>query len=57
MALDDVIVDGFTAANVRASFAAVTLGPGPVNFTPSVIAALLIIVPAAARGAPAARAP
>ncbi|MDP9033988.1 MAG: glycosyl hydrolase family 28 protein [Myxococcota bacterium] len=33
--LDDVIVDGILPSNVKASFAAVTLGPGSVNFVPS----------------------
>ncbi|MDP9152527.1 MAG: glycoside hydrolase family 28 protein [Myxococcota bacterium] len=33
--LDDVVVDGILASNVKASFAATTLGPGPVNFVPS----------------------
>jgi polygalacturonase len=33
--LDNVIVDGITAAEVTASYADVTLGPGNVNFTPS----------------------
>ncbi|HUL60492.1 MAG TPA: glycosyl hydrolase family 28 protein [Anaeromyxobacteraceae bacterium] len=35
VALDDVIVDGLAATNVHASYASVTLGPGPVNLTPS----------------------
>ncbi len=33
--LDNVVVDGITAANVQASYTNVTLGPGNVNFTPS----------------------
>jgi polygalacturonase len=33
--LDNVVVDGVTAADVQASFTNVTLGPGAVNFTPS----------------------
>ena len=33
--LDNVIIDGITAANVAASYTTVTLGPGNVNFTPS----------------------
>jgi polygalacturonase len=33
--LDNVVVDGITAPNVKASYATVTLGPGAVNFTPS----------------------
>lgn len=33
--LDNVVVDGITAANVTASFANVTLGPGAVNFVPA----------------------
>jgi len=33
--LDNVVVDGITAANVAASYTAVTLGPGAVNFSPS----------------------
>ncbi len=33
--LDNVVLDGITAANVTASYTNVTLGPGNVNFTPS----------------------
>jgi polygalacturonase len=33
--LDNVIVDGITAAEVTAQYTTVTLGPGNVNFTPS----------------------
>jgi len=33
--LDNVVIDGLTAANVSASYTTVTLGPGAVNFTPS----------------------
>jgi len=33
--LDNVVVDGVSAANVSASYTKVTLGPGNVNFTPS----------------------
>jgi polygalacturonase len=33
--LDNVIIDGLTAAHVTASNATVTLGPGSVNFTPA----------------------
>jgi polygalacturonase len=33
--LDNVIVDGITAANVIASYTNVTLGPGKVNFMPT----------------------
>jgi polygalacturonase len=33
--LDNVVVEGLSAANVRAMFANVTLGPGSVSFTPS----------------------
>ena len=33
--LDNVVIDGITAANVEASYTNVTLGPGNVNFTPS----------------------
>jgi polygalacturonase len=33
--LDNVIVDGISPAAVHAQYANVTLGPGPVNFTPS----------------------
>ncbi len=33
--LDNVIVDGITAANATGSFTNVTLGPGNVNFTPT----------------------
>ncbi len=33
--LDNVVVDGITAAKVQAAYTTVTLGPGAVNFTPS----------------------
>jgi len=33
--LDNVIIDGISAANVTASYTSVTLGPGNVNFIPS----------------------
>jgi polygalacturonase len=33
--LDNVVVDGLQATNVKASFADVRLGPGGANFTPS----------------------
>lgn len=33
--LDDVTVDGISPSNVKSSFVAATLGPGPVNFRPS----------------------
>jgi polygalacturonase len=33
--LDNVVVDGITAADVTAQYADVTLGPGAVDFTPS----------------------
>lgn len=33
--LDNVVIDGISAANVAASYTNVTLGPGNVNFTPS----------------------
>jgi polygalacturonase len=33
--LDNVVVDGVSAANVQASYTNVTLGPGNVNFMPS----------------------
>ena len=33
--LDNVVIDGISAANVDASYTSVTLGPGNVNFTPS----------------------
>jgi polygalacturonase len=33
--LDNVILDGITAAEVTAAYTNVTLGPGNVNFTPS----------------------
>jgi polygalacturonase len=33
--LDNVVVDRIAAANVTASYASVTLGPGGANFTPS----------------------
>ncbi len=33
--LDNVIIDGITAAGIQASYTGVTLGPGNVNFTPS----------------------
>jgi polygalacturonase len=33
--LDNVVIDGIQAANVSATDAAITLGPGAVNFTPS----------------------
>jgi polygalacturonase len=33
--LDNVVIDGISASNVTASYTAVTLGPGSVNFTPS----------------------
>ncbi|HZU84884.1 MAG TPA: glycosyl hydrolase family 28 protein [Polyangiaceae bacterium] len=33
--LDNVIVDGITPLDIAAQYANVTLGPGPVNFTPS----------------------
>ena len=32
--LDNVVIDGISAANVKASYTKVTLGPGNVNFTP-----------------------
>ncbi|HXX66555.1 MAG TPA: glycosyl hydrolase family 28 protein [Polyangiaceae bacterium] len=35
LTLDNVVVDGITAANVSATNANITLGPGNVNFTPS----------------------
>jgi polygalacturonase len=35
IALDNVVVDGISASNVKAAYASVTLGPGSVNFTPS----------------------
>ena len=35
LTLDNVVVDGITSANVLATDATVTLGPGAVNFTPS----------------------
>jgi polygalacturonase len=33
--LDNVVVDGISASNVKASYTNVTLGPGNVNFVPS----------------------
>jgi polygalacturonase len=33
--LDNVVIDGISAANVTASYTSVTLGPGNVNFVPS----------------------
>ncbi len=33
--LDNVVVDGITAAKVQAAYTTVTLGPGAVNFTPT----------------------
>jgi ethanolamine utilization protein EutQ (cupin superfamily) len=33
--LDNVVIDGISAANVTASYTSVTLGPGNVNFIPS----------------------
>jgi polygalacturonase len=33
--LDNVVVDGVTPADVKAEYAQVTLGPGPVDFTPA----------------------
>ena len=35
LTLDNVVVDDIAAANVSASYADITLGPGSVNFTPS----------------------
>jgi hypothetical protein len=35
IALDNVVVDGISSSDVKATFATVTLGPGNVNFTPS----------------------
>ena len=33
--LDNVVIDGLSSSNVKASYTNVTLGPGAVNFTPS----------------------
>lgn len=33
--LDNVVVDGISSSNVKATFANVSLGPGSVNFTPT----------------------
>jgi polygalacturonase len=33
--LDNVVIDGITSSHVQASYATVTLGPDPVDFTPS----------------------
>ncbi|HVV53555.1 MAG TPA: glycosyl hydrolase family 28 protein, partial [Polyangia bacterium] len=35
LTLDNVVVDDITTSNISAGYAAVTLGPGNVNFTPS----------------------
>jgi len=35
LTLDNVVVDDIAAANISASFADITLGPGSVNFTPT----------------------
>jgi polygalacturonase len=35
LTLDNVVVDDIVAANISASYADITLGPGSVNFTPS----------------------
>ena len=35
LTLDNVVVDDITSANISASYADITLGPGSVNFTPS----------------------
>ena len=35
LTLDNVVVDDITSANISASYANITLGPGSVNFTPS----------------------
>ena len=35
LTLDNVVVDDITAANISASYADITLGPGSVNFTPT----------------------
>ena len=35
LTLDNVVVDDIASANVTASYADITLGPGSVNFTPS----------------------
>jgi polygalacturonase len=35
LTLDNVVVDGLVPANVKAQYANVTLGPGPVSFTPA----------------------
>ena len=35
LTLDNVVVDDITAANISASYANITLGPGSVNFTPT----------------------
>jgi hypothetical protein len=35
LTLDNVVIDGITAADVTAEYANVTLGPGAVSFTPS----------------------
>jgi polygalacturonase len=35
LTLDNVVVDDIAAANITASYANITLGPGNVNFTPS----------------------
>ena len=34
-ALDNVVIDGISTSNVKASYTNVTLGPGNVNFAPS----------------------
>ena len=35
LTLDNVVVDDITSANISASYANVTLGPGMVSFTPT----------------------
>ena len=35
LTLDNVVIDDIAAANISASYADITLGPGSVNFTPS----------------------
>jgi polygalacturonase len=35
LTLDNVVVDDIAAANISASYADITLGPGAVNFTPT----------------------
>jgi hypothetical protein len=35
LTLDNVVVDDISSANMTASYASITLGPGAVNFTPS----------------------